>query len=110
MDRCKTKKKTKKAVVKSTFLQINDKRFYFADGITSIPLSHPHLQELVDFKAKKGQKIEIYYWQEKETLSEIKNRAQESNERLFLYHLFLMREPVIFPLNQKEKFIQKLKN
>ena len=38
----KTKKK-RKTVVKSTFPQINDKRFYFADGITSLPLSHPHL-------------------------------------------------------------------
>ena len=40
----------KKTVAKSKFSQINDKRFYFADGITSLPLSHSHLQELVDFK------------------------------------------------------------
>ena len=40
----------KKTVAKSKFSQINDKRFYFADAITSLPLSHSHLQELVDFK------------------------------------------------------------
>ena len=43
----------KKTVVNSKFSQINNKRFYFADGITSLPLCHPHLQELVDLKIKK---------------------------------------------------------
>ena len=47
-------KKKKKNVVKSKFSQINDKRFHFADGITSLPLRHPYLQELVDFEIKKG--------------------------------------------------------
>ena len=42
----------KKTVIKSKFSQINDKRIYFEDGITSLPLSHPHLQELIDFKTK----------------------------------------------------------
>ena len=39
----------KKTVVNTTFLQFNDKRFYFSDGITSLPLSHPYLKELVEF-------------------------------------------------------------
>ena len=55
MERCKKKKKKKKKnVAKSKFSQINDKRFHFADGITSLPLRHPYLQELVDFEIKKG--------------------------------------------------------
>ena len=74
----------KKTVVKSKLSQINYKRFYFADGITSSQLSHPHLHELVDFKVKKGQGIEQYFWEENETLLEIENRAQKSNESLFL--------------------------
>ena len=44
------------------FSLINDKRFYFVDEITSLPLSHPHLQGLIDFKTKKGQRIERYFW------------------------------------------------
>lgn len=69
IERCK-----KKTVAKSKFYQINDKRFYFVDGITSLPLSHPHLQRLFDFKGKKGQIIERYFWEEKET--PIRNRKQ----------------------------------
>ena len=39
----------KRTVVNTTFLQFNDKRFYFSDEITSLPLSHPYLKELVEF-------------------------------------------------------------
>ena len=94
----------KKTVMKSKFSQINDKRFYFTDGITSLPLSHPHLQGLIDFKTKKGQSIERYFLEEKETLLGTENSAQESNKRLFLYHQILMSEPKIFCLDQKDKF------
>lgn len=41
-----------KTVTKTKFSQFNDKRFYFSDGITSLPLSHPYLKELVEFKTK----------------------------------------------------------
>ena len=39
----------KKMVTKTKFLQFNDKGFYFSNGITSRPLSHPYLKELVEF-------------------------------------------------------------
>ena len=74
------------------------------DEITSLPLSHPHLQGLIDFKTKKGQRIERYFWWEKETLLEIENAAQELIEPLFLYHQVLMSEPKIFFLNRQNKF------
>ena len=38
-----------KMVVKSKFSQFNDKRFYFSNGITSLPLPHSYLKELVEF-------------------------------------------------------------
>ena len=31
----------KKTVVKNEFSQLNDKRFYFPDGIVSLPFYHP---------------------------------------------------------------------
>ena len=68
----------KRPSLKSKFSQINDKRFYFVDEITSLLLCLPYLQELIDFKVKKGQRVERYFREE--------NRAQESNERMFLYH------------------------
>ena len=80
----------KKTIIKSKFSQINDKRIYFTDTITSLQLSHHHLKELADFKIKKEQRIERYFWEEKESLLEIENRAQEFEERLFLYHQILM--------------------
>ena len=45
-------KMQKKTVSKTKFSQFNDKRFYFFDGITSLPLSHPYLKEPVEFKKK----------------------------------------------------------
>ena len=55
----------KKTVMKSKFSRINHKMFYLVDGIMSLPSSHPHLQGLIDFKTKKGQKIEGYFWSKK---------------------------------------------
>ena len=49
----------------SKFAQINDKRYYFSDGIVSLPFSHPYLHEIVKFKRDKKQKIEAFLQQEK---------------------------------------------
>ena len=51
----------KKTCIKTRFTQFNDKHFYFSDGITSLPLSHPYLEELAEFKGKMGQKIGKYF-------------------------------------------------
>lgn len=75
----------KKSIVESRFSQINDKRFYFADGINSIPLSHPYLRELIDFKQKMDRKLSDIFGKRKK-LFEIENRAQNLNEQLFLSH------------------------
>ena len=48
----------KKTCIKTKFSQFSEKRFYFSNGITSLPLSHPYLEELAEFKGKIGQKIE----------------------------------------------------
>ena len=44
----------KETITKTKFLQFNDKKFYFLDGITSLPLSYRYLKELVEFKKKMG--------------------------------------------------------
>ena len=43
----------KKAVVKNKFLQLNDKRFYFPDGIVSLPFYCPLLSRINKFKQRK---------------------------------------------------------
>ena len=45
-------------IEKSKLSQINDKRYYFSDGIVPLPFSHPYLREIAQFKRDKKQKIE----------------------------------------------------
>ena len=49
----KAREMRKETVVKKNkFSQINDKRFYFPDGILSLPFHQPKLKELNEFKKK----------------------------------------------------------
>ena len=43
-------------VEKSKFAQINDKRYYFEDGIISLPFFHQYLNEIVQYKQQKNKK------------------------------------------------------
>ena len=56
-------------IVKTKFSQLNDKRFYFLDGIVSLSFGHKNLKQKDDFKREKGQKIEKYFWKEKKFLT-----------------------------------------
>ena len=62
-------------IEKSKFAQINYKRYYFIDGIVSLPFSHPFLKEIVDFKREKKQKIETFLQQEKHQLIQMEKFA-----------------------------------
>ena len=86
-----------KAVTKTKCSQFNDKRFYFSDGITSLPLSHPYLQDLNDYKEKNAQRIEKYFWQKKDKLLAMENKAQLSNEIISVYRQMLNIRCNIFP-------------
>ena len=55
----------KTTVTKTKFSQLNDKRFYFPDGILSLPYGRPCLEEIENFKSEQGQKIEKYFWEKK---------------------------------------------
>ena len=90
VDRGKMQKET---LLKTKFFQFNDKKFYFFDGITSLPVSHPLLKELAEYKKKMGQRIERYFWNEKAILLNIENKAQIQHERLLLYHQILTSTP-----------------
>ena len=41
-----------KSVSKVQFEQLNDKRFYFSNGLVSLPYGHPYLEELRKEKHK----------------------------------------------------------
>ena len=53
-------------IIKTKFSQLNDKRFYFPNGILSLPYGHPLLNDVDKYKKNKGQRIEKYFWQEKD--------------------------------------------
>ena len=46
----------KKTIMKTKCSQLNDKRFYFADGVVSLPYGHPNLKEIDKFKKKRTKK------------------------------------------------------
>ena len=94
----------KKTVIKTKFSQLNDKRFYFPDSVLSLPYGHPNLKEIYAFKQEKGQKIEKYFWKEKEKLFEMEKNALKITPRLYFYHQILMQHPKIVTVNQKDDF------
>lgn len=40
-------------VTKNKFLQLNDKKFYFPNGVVSLPFHHPPLAKIDELKQKK---------------------------------------------------------
>ena len=91
-------------VVKRKFSQINDKSFYFLNGILSLPYGHSSLKEISDFKTEKGQKIEKYFWEEKEKLLDMEKEALQDTARLQIFDPILNMEPKIVNLNQETDF------
>ena len=95
----------KTVVTKTKFSQLNDKRFYFPDGILSLPYGHPSLSEIDNFKRQKGQKIEKYFWEEKDNLlRRWKKKALKNTQRLDIYHQILMQQHKIVNIKQKDDF------
>ena len=93
-----------RTVVKTKFTKFNDKRFYFVDGKTSLPSSHPYLKKLNEYKEQKGQRIEKYFWQEKEKLLAMENKAHLMSERSSVSRPILNSPVNLFPLSQKDNF------
>ena len=56
---------------KNKFSQLNDKRFYFPNAIVSVPFGHFSPAEIDEYKKDKGQRIEKYFWTDKDKLLEL---------------------------------------
>ena len=63
------------------FAILNDKRYYFSDGILSLPFGHPPLSKLRDYK-KSLPKIHTVIKEEKDKLLQLENKIVNNNERL----------------------------
>ena len=64
-----------KEIEKSQFSQINDKRYYFSNGIVLFPSSQPLLSEIIHFKKEK--KMKSYLQDEKHKPLRIEKFATE---------------------------------
>ena len=72
---------TMTSVNKVQFASLNDKRYYFSDGIVSLPFGHPSLKEVRDYK-KSLPKIHTWIAYEKDKILQYENRVVNYNERL----------------------------
>ena len=88
-------------IEKSKFAQINYKRYYFSDGIVSLPFSHLYLHEIVQFKRNKKQKIESFLQEEKHKLME--KFAVENNNRISTYRSILQQKPTFFHIDSLKR-------
>ena len=70
-----------KSVCKVQFGQLNDKRFYFCDGIVSLPFGHPYLEDLRKTKLKYRNKHSVIQTKKNKFLKEesevIKKKFQD---------------------------------
>ena len=99
-----------KTVPKTKFSQFNNKWFYYSDDVTSLPLSHPDLKDLNDYKEGKGQRVEKLFWQKKDKLLALEKKAQLMNGRLSVYRQILNGATQYCPLDQKDNFNKQATN
>ena len=97
----------KETVVKNKFSQINNKTFYFPDGILSLLFHHPNLKKPNEFKEKMVQRIEKYFWNKKEKVLDLERKALEDNSLLYLYHQVLTSAPKFFNISREDNFKQE---
>ena len=93
----------KNIIQKPKFAQINDKRFYFSDGIVSLPFSHPSLKALLSYKAQNGQPIKKYIVEEKQKLLKMEHLALQQNERLRMLRNILSQNVTYYHLNSVKR-------
>ena len=93
-----------KSVSKVQFGQLNDKRFYFSNGLVSLPYGHPYLEELRKEKHK--------YWDihkviqtKKDDFLKKESKVIESIPRLNILKQIFAQTPILYELNSDTKFI-----
>ena len=72
---------TMTSVNKVQFARLNDKRYYFSDGIVSLPFGHPSLNKVREYK-KSLPKIHTVIQKEKDEILKGENAVVNNNERL----------------------------
>ena len=76
------------SIKKNKFSQLNEKRFYLPNAIVSVPFGHFSLAEIDKYKKDKGQRIEKYFWTDKEKLLELEKKQSIKYQEYFFLIIF----------------------
>ena len=85
---------TMTSVNKVQFARLNDKRYYFSDGIVSLTFGHPSLNKVREYK-KSLPKIHPVIQKEKDEILKDENAVVNNNERLRILRSILS-QPIIY--------------
>ena len=94
---------------KVKFAQLNDKRYYFSDGIVSLPFGHPSLEEIINYK-KSLKDIHLIIENEKEKLLKDENKVVNLNERLRILRTIYSQPFKYYTLKANRPYISTQKN
>ena len=89
------------AINKVKFARLNDKRYYFSDGIASLPFGHILLEKARQYK-KQLTKIHQQIDNEKDAILQLENEAVMQNERLRILRCIFSQPLVYFDLNSHQ--------
>ena len=93
-----------KSVSKVKFEQLNDKRFYFSNGLVSLPYGHPYLEELRKEKHKYRDIHKVIQTKNDNFLKK-ESKVTESIPRLNILKQIFAQTPILYELNSDTKFI-----
>ena len=93
-----------KSVSKVQFEQLNDKRFYFSNGLVSLPYGHPYLEELRKEKHK-YRDIHKVIQTKNDNFKKKESKVTESIPRLNILKQIFAQTPILYELNSDTEFI-----
>ena len=96
------------SVNKVKFASLNDKRYYFSDGIVSLPFGHPSLNAVREYK-KSFSKIHTVIAKEKNKILKLENVAVNDNERLRILRSIFSQPISYFTLKTNRRFLEPSK-
>ena len=95
---------TMTTVNKVKFASLNNKRYYFSDGIVSLPFAHPSLNSVRQYK-KSLPKIHTAIAKEKNEILKYENVAVNDNERLRILRSIFSQPITYFTLKTNRRFL-----
>ena len=93
-----------KSIRKVQFGQLNDKNFYFSNGIVSLPYGHPYLENLRKHKDK-YRSIHKVIQSKKDKFLKVENEVIEKIPRLNILKQIFGQVPILYELNSDAKYI-----